>query len=38
MFRSVNHGFDHGEMSVTQRHVISTGISQEDKPERFVKN
>ena len=38
LVRSVNHGFDYGEMSVTQRQVIILGIPQRDKPKRFLKN
>ena len=36
--RSINYGFEHEQMSVTQRQGVITCIPKEGKPKRFLKN
>ena len=38
LVRSINYGFDQGEMSVIQRHVVVTSIPKEGKSKRLLKN
>ena len=38
LVRSINYGFQKGEMSVTQRRGVITCIPKENKPKRFIKN
>ena len=38
LVRSINYGFQKGEMSITQRRGVITCIPKENKPKRFIKN
>ena len=38
VYRSINYGYEHGELSVTQKQGIITCIPKDDKPKQFMKN